>query len=68
MGTIEMSHKIDMFKIRLKILELKRQTIVNIDELDDIRIGLKEVEKDFKEFIKYRKERDLELRKNLDAM
>ena len=57
-----------MFKIRLKILELKRQTIVNIDELDDIRIGLKEVEKDFKEFIKYRKERDLELRKNLDAM
>ncbi len=63
-----MSHKIDMFKIRLKILELKRQTIVNIDELDDIRIGLKEVEKDFKEFIKYRKERDLELRKNLDAM
>ena len=50
MGTIKIQQKIDEFKIRLKILELKRQTIVNTDELEEIREEIKEVEKEFREF------------------
>ena len=51
MGTIEISQKIDEFKIRLKILELTKKLMNDTNEKFEIRRRLIELEIEFDKFI-----------------